>query len=224
MDTINRSTRSQRNPSMGLSFKVSNFNSTNSLQNSIYAYTIPKEERFRGNINKLYTDTIYTITESKINKGTSLGLGDKSSLVNSKTVPGPQQYNILSIFEKNKQKHRGLIIGEKLPYKLDEEGKTPGPQNYFTPIQWKKQNPLTLKFRHGFYYDEEMKYKGPVLSPQKYKPNFSTIEATRYQNIKISIGVGSKSSMLNNNKSPGPGDYNLPSIFDLKRKNKYALN
>jgi hypothetical protein len=224
MDTINKSTRSQRNPSMNLSLKVSNFHSTNSLQNSIYAYSIPKEERFRGNINKLYTDTIYTITESKRNKGTSLGLGDKSSLVNSHKGPGPQQYNILSIFEKNKQKHKGLIIGEKLPYKLDEEGKTPGPQNYFTPLQWKKQNPLTLKFRHGFYYDDEMKYKGPVLSPQKYKPNFKTIEGTRYQNIKISIGLGAKSSMCNSNKSPGPGDYNLPSIFDLKRKNKYALN
>jgi hypothetical protein len=80
-----------------------------------------------------------------------------------------------------------------------------------------------LKFRHGFYYDEEMKTK-MILSPQKYAPNIKVYANTRYENIKIGIGLGSKSTGRLREEGPGPGAYNLPSIFDKNRKFKYALN
>jgi hypothetical protein len=68
-----------------------------------------------------------------------------------------------------------------------------------------------------------MKYKGDVISPQKYTPSFKFAENKRYDNIKIGIGLGSRnksSSML----IPGPGAYNLPSIFDKSKRTKYPLN
>lgn len=68
-----------------------------------------------------------------------------------------------------------------------------------------------------------MKYKGDVISPQKYAPSFKFAESKRYNDIKIGIGLGSR----NRNSStlcPGPGAYNLPSIFDKSKRTKYPLN
>ena len=109
-----------------------------------------------------------------------------------------------------------------------ESSRTPGPQSYTIskPVDWNKQSPPTFKFRHGFYYDEEMKYKGIAISPQKYSPNYKCSEYRRYKDIQIGIGMGEKNPYAtgSTNKTPGPGQYNLPSIFDKSRKNKSALN
>jgi hypothetical protein len=63
-----------------------------------------------------------------------------------------------------------------------------------------------------------------ILSPQKYAPNSKLYGDTRYSNIKISLGLGCKTTGTTNDFIPGPGAYNLPSIFDKSRKYKYALN
>ena len=185
---------------------------------------MPKQERFKDSLNKLNTESMYTIPESKRHKGTGIGIGERSSIILNTEGPSPDRYKIPCLFELNRLKGKGYKIGEKISYKNEESGKTPGPQNYFPPMDWKKQNPLTMKFRHGFYYDEEMKYKGAVISPQKYQPKYKSTDNTRFQNIKIGIGLGNKTWGKSETLTPGPGEYNLPSIFDKKRKFKYALN
>ena len=34
--------------------------------------------------------------------------------------------------------------------------------------------PIALKFRHGFYYDDEMKMKKATVSMQRYSPKYIT--------------------------------------------------
>ena len=84
------------------------------------------------------------------------------------------------------------------------------------------QSPPTFKFRHGYFHEEDMKHRGYDLSPLSYSPSSKCISNTRYNNISISIGarIEKKNKMI----TPGPGQYNLPSVFDKCRKFKYALN
>ncbi len=106
------------NPLTSPTFKISHFNSTNSLQNSTSSYSIPKEARFKSNYTKIATDSIYSLPDAKSNRGASIGLGEKSSLIKLSVIPSPNAYNIKSIFELNKAKGRGASIGEKFSYKV----------------------------------------------------------------------------------------------------------
>jgi hypothetical protein len=68
--------------------------------------------------------------------------------------------------------------------------------------------------------------KGTAVSPQQYKISTKSSTNTRYSDIAIGIGYGKKGDAhpITSSKYPGPGEYNLPSIFDKNRKYKYALN
>lgn len=90
-------------------------------------------------------------------------------------------------------------------------------------LKWFKKSPVTIKSRHGLYYDEDIQQKKFTVSPQKYNPSRKIIEASRFKNIGIGIGLGSKINLIANN-NPGPGHYVLPSCFDLKRRTKIPLN
>ena len=81
--------------------------------------------------------------------------------------------------------------------------------------------PIALKFRHGFYYDDEMKKKKATVSMQKYSPKFNYVKINRYKGA--GIGIGEKIS-FSNNRNPGPAEYNIPGNFDRGLKGKLALN
>ena len=55
---------------------------------------------------------------------------------------------------------------------------------------------------------------------QKYKIKYRSTENGRYNGV--GFGYGNK-SIINISDNPGPGNYNLPSCFDMKRK-KVPLN
>jgi len=104
---------------------------------------------------------------------------------------------------------------------------SPGPGEYkiLSPKNWTKQSPPTLKFRHGSFFDQDVKFKGSEVSPQKYHPSLNFVKSHRYGNIGIGIGLGEKLNMkLTNTVTPGPGAYNLPSVFDKSRKLKLGIN
>jgi hypothetical protein len=51
------------------------------------------------------------------------------------------------------------------------------------------------------------------------------VQNQRFANIGTGMGFGDKSwGKITESNYPGVGSYNLPSIFDKKRKYKYALN
>lgn len=82
---------------------------------------------------------------------------------------------------------------------------------------------VKLKSRHGFFYDEDLKKKQFCVSPQLYHINYRQTSNLRFS--QLSFGKGTKHHYLDSRKSyPGPGSYNLPSIFDKSLRTKPALN
>jgi hypothetical protein len=62
------------------------------------------------------------------------------------------------------------------------------------------------------------------VSPMKYLPERKTTELTRFKKYGIGIGLGKRSFENNTIKSPGPADYNLPSLFNKGKQGKYPMN
>jgi hypothetical protein len=62
------------------------------------------------------------------------------------------------------------------------------------------------------------------VSPMKYLPERKSTELTRFKKYGIGIGLGKRSFDKDNKKSPGPGDYNLPSLFNKGKQGKYPMN
>ena len=76
-----------------------------------------------------------------------------------------------------------------------------------------------------------MKQKEHCISPQTYLPSTKITENLRF--TKVNFGFGERSPRENTCKKlliegikyvPGPGTYNLPSVFDKKRRYKVPLN
>ncbi len=199
---------------------LSEYQSSNALQNSIKAYSIPKEERFR-NFYKKGIDNFYQVENKIINKGTSFGFGNKTDMTSLKhNTPSPANYNIPSFLSKQfitlKFKHEN--------HKQAKDKLLPGPANY-NPTLPKDNIIATMKFRHGFFYDDDLKAKKYQISPQTYLPSSDLVFSSRYKNLKFSTSVRENINSTKDIKSkPGPGSYNLPSVFDLTRKNKPAIN
>lgn len=62
------------------------------------------------------------------------------------------------------------------------------------------------------------------VSPMKYLPGRKSVEMARFKNYGIGIGHGKRSDQVEGKILPGPGDYNLPSLFNKGRQGKYPLN
>ena len=90
-------------------------------------------------------------------------------------------------------------------------------------IDWERQNPCSLKFRKSYFYEHESRLMHNV-SPMKYLPERKLIEKTRFTKYGIGIGLGKRSFEKSDKRSPGPGDYNLPSLFKKGKQGKYPLN
>lgn len=94
-----------------------------------------------------------------------------------------------------------------------------------------KSLPIKLKSRIFYFYDEDLAKQKHCISPQTYLPSTKMEQSWRY--TKLSFGKGNRSPSENAGKRklyvamrhmPGPGTYNIPSVFDKKGKYKVALN
>lgn len=90
-------------------------------------------------------------------------------------------------------------------------------------MDWKKQNPCSIKFRNSIFYVEDSKLIHDV-SPMKYLPIRKITEESRYKKYGIGIGFGKRSNDKLYRPAPGPGDYNLPSLFKKGLQGKYPMN
>ena len=81
--------------------------------------------------------------------------------------------------------------------------------------------PIALKFRHGFYYDDEMKKKKATVSMQKYSPKFNYVKINRYKGAGIGFG---KRGSASKEETPGPANYDVPRIFDRGVKKDLVIN
>ena len=81
--------------------------------------------------------------------------------------------------------------------------------------------PISIKFRHGFYYDDEMKKKKATVSMQAYTPKYNYIKINRYKGA--GIGFGQRNTLAPK-IGPGPGEYKIPRIFERGVKKDLAIN
>lgn len=197
--------------------------STNTMQNSIKTYSIPKEQRFRSLYVKAATDCFYDVRSELGKKTTGLGYGERTDFryVRGKGVPSPDTYTMPSTLNKR----NAASIKSRIPNnELLNKARIPAPGDY-NIISKNTTLPTTLKFRHGLYYDDELKLKGHCLSPQAYSPSIVFTHPSRYKEIKFSCQQRIAGEISKEQKNmPGPGQYNLPSVFDLKRKYKPSIN
>ena len=119
--------------------------------------------------------------------------------------------------------NKGTSLGEKLSYLKRDDKYKPGPGAYENKnIKRFGHIPIILKSRQGFFYDDDLKKKKATVSMQKYKPNFSLVEMSRFNTI--TFGIGDRPKMYSTNKFPGPGTYKVPGNFDRGYRGKLPLN
>jgi hypothetical protein len=97
---------------------MSEYKSSNVLQNSVYSWTFSKSYRFDGSIyRKPLTDSIYNIPDKKTHRTTSMGYGKRYDLLplEGRISPPPNSYNIKSCFEINAKERKGNSISDKYP-------------------------------------------------------------------------------------------------------------
>ena len=191
----------------------SQFTSSNALRNSSYCWTIGKDKRIKDKSYKKYNDNI------------QLGFGKKNLLFSSlkNGNPSPDAYNIRTIFDINIKHKKGIIFGEKFNYTKTDDKYKPGPGTYSVKnLKTFGIIPITLKSRHGFFYDDDLKKKKATVSMQKYKPMFNLVERNRFNGI--TFGIGDRPNMHVVNRFPGPGAYMVPGNFDRGYRGKLPLN
>ena len=203
----------------------SEFISSNVLRNSSYCWSIGKDKRIKDKSYKKYNDNIYNLPDFKSSRYTSQGYGTRGDfwIPVGKGDPSPDAYKIRTIFDFNQLHRKGATLGEKLNYMKRDDKYKPGPGAYEDKnIKRFGHIPIILKSRQGFFYDDDLKKKKATVSMQKYKPNFSLVEMSRFNTI--TFGIGDRPNMHSTNKFPGPGAYKVPGNFDRGYRGKLPLN
>jgi hypothetical protein len=96
---------------------ISQFQSTNSLQNSIHVCSFTKSDRFNGGVyKKPLSDSMYNLPETKSQRYTTPGYGHRGELspATGTNSPPPNKYFIKSRFDMNMEKKKGPIILGKI--------------------------------------------------------------------------------------------------------------
>ena len=206
----------------------SEFNSSNGLQNSHYMWGLPKDMRFKEKNYRQLCDNIYQLPSINNKRSAGIGYGNRMNLFKSsgKFSPSPAEYKIKTLFECNKDMNKGATISTKYSYGKNDSGRRPGPGAYDLSYKHAHERPsaipIQFTFRHGFFYDEDLKHKKYTVSMQKYSPNRTLTEASRFDNI--SFGIGNRPPLSVVQKTPGPGTYNIPRLYDRGIKGKPTLN
>lgn len=165
-------------------------------------------------------------------RATSLGYGVRKFFPVDKFKQNSPSPNVYKVEYPMIKKNPITIKGKLENLTQNSLSKIPGPGQYNINDTYNindKDNKhyigTSIKSRHGFFYDEDIKQKKHQVSPQKYNPSFSVTKPSRFTNIKfLKKERDTLEECKHMLKNPGPGQYYLPSIFDLKRKYKPCLN
>lgn len=88
---------------------------------SIAKYSMPKQERFKGEYKRPLCDSIYEIPDNKSTLSSGIGYGYRRDIINRKeteNMPSPLNYRYSSLFEENYKNNKGCSLSQKLPYKV----------------------------------------------------------------------------------------------------------
>lgn len=205
----------------------SEFQSPYTLQNSTYIYSFPKSLRFNDG-KKLLNPAIYTLPSVASKRATTMGLSVRKVFPVSKYgSPAPNAYNLRTVFDSNLMQGKGLKFTSECRDSDTKNGRyRPGPGAYHLKGDAAAAStiPIKIKFRNGFYYDDDLKKKKHCVSMQKYHPNTKVEEDLRFKTISFGIGKRTPSDNVAVKGNPGPGAYKIPGCFDRGLKGKLALN
>ena len=206
----------------------SEFFSSNVLQNSSYIWAFPKDKRFKLRDYKKLNDNIYNLPSVKNTRHAGIGIGARKSPIQilGKGNPSPAQYFIKSLFEENTKNAKGASLKGRFKYGKNDNEFYPGPGTYNTISKVGADAfgviPINLKSRHGFFYDEDIKHKEATVSMQRYKPNHTLTEMSRFN--AITFGIGKRPNLYLQTGYPGPGTYNIPGFCDRGYRGKLPIN
>lgn len=182
-----------------------------------------KDVRIKDRHYKKLNDRIYSLPDFKSNRFTMQGFGRRSPVTSvfGKGCPAPDQYQINTCFDFNVRHNKGpTMLGKSADPKKGRP--TPGPGAYDL---MRSPNygiiPICVKSRQGFFYDFDLKKKKYTVGMQKYSPKHTLVERRRFNGV--GFGIGERNAWKSNGY-PGPGTYNVPSIFDRGLKGKLVLN
>ena len=203
----------------------SEFQSKNTLLNSSYCYSFAKNNRFKNLDSSKINDHLYTLPSLMSLRSTTLGLGERKDLRPVCVLGDPGAYTLKSVFDSNEYLNKGALITGRYNLPKADNINNPAPNNYTTVKNLENlygKIPIILKFRNGFFYDDDLKKKKFTVSMQKYHPKFNFVQKERFKNI--TFGIGKRQPLYSNTKTPGPGSYNIPSFCDRGLKGKLVIN
>jgi hypothetical protein len=142
-------------------------------------------------------------------RGYTFGQGKRSPVENStgRGSPPPGSYNINSIFDKisNGPILRGLANEQ---HSFRRVSNLPGPGSYNPYLPLGENAPkYSLKPRL------EMQIRSKSPGPSCYYPNFRATQNTKFSGISFGAGINDRQKNPKRHPSPGPGSYEIPSIF-----------
>ena len=187
----------------------SEYQSQNTLQNSSYQWSFPKNMRFNNGIRSL-NPSMYILPTLSSNRTTSFGIGDRTSFKPNKNIannPSPDTYHLKTDVDLNLIHRKGPLMLSKIEdHELAKSRKYPGPGTYEVAKSILETNiPIKLKSRLGFFYEDEIKKRKHCVSMQRYHPSTKLEENLRYRNIGFGIGGRIPNENLSVKNNPGPG-------------------
>jgi hypothetical protein len=102
------------------SVNILRYQSSNTLQNSINAWTIGKEERFNNLYKKSITEGYYNPEFSKSTKACNFGIGQRGQMVMKgiDALPSPFSYIVPAFVDVNLNKKKGCTMSSRTNYKV----------------------------------------------------------------------------------------------------------
>lgn len=166
-----------------------------------------KAERFKPLIRTATPDFITPV--STLSKRTcTFGFGSRYEIkcLTGRDSPPPNTYNLPTCFDKEKP---GPIMIKSKSQSKKPKDTLPGPGTYnpHSPIG---KNSKKFSFRSRI--PQEIRNDSPP--PDSYNPCFTLVTKSNFKEITFGRGDRMKKS---NNQNPGPGTYELPSIFHTDR-------
>jgi len=145
---------------------------------------------------------------------------------NAKQNPSPDCYNIASQFKENRS---GTIAKGKtfgIPFRFYDRVYLPGNQIKAVDVERALPGPGTynirtkstyLRQRNRYTLREKLdkEYRNDVPGSATYLPSMSTQYPGQFGKIRVGLGLGQRQDWTKGfTKTPGPGNYNLPSFVD----------
>lgn len=212
-----------KNKSRQLKPLFTDFQSTNTLQNTTLVYSFSKSPRFNNNETKFIPKNHLIVHFPSLfsKRATGFGYGERGR-VEKKTSVSPDRYDVMKVFERER-KQKMITLHSKLK-QIESKSNNPGPGEYdIAKKSLLKDNPIVIKSRQLFYYDENIKNKS-IVSPQAYTPNINNVLSNRFKSIGIGYGTKHINELIGIQSNPGPGSYDIPSQFNCKLRSKLAIN